>query len=571
MNQFMIRLTSLLLLFLVFSFDSIAQDKQEFTNPILAGFYPDPSICRVGSDYYLVNSTFSYFPGITVFHSKDLINWKLIGYVLDRREQLNLEGQGVSRGIFAPAIRYHNGTYYVTCTLVDIGGNFVVTSKSPEGPWSQPVWIPQINGIDPSMFFDENGKAYIVYNSIPPDDKPLYNGHRTLRMCEFDIENLKVVGKEKILVNGGVDINKKPVWIEGPHILQKDDYYYLIAAEGGTAEQHSVVVFRSKYVDGPYVPYGHNPILTQRHLDPKRENPITCTGHADLVETEQGDWWAVFLGSRPYRPYEEGYMNTGRETFLAPVKWENGWPVINPGKEEVQYHYPIPLPLKKAYTERSYSGNFTWRDGFNKETLCRDWTFLRTPREKWYDLKKKPGSLSMQLRPESCSGNSNPSFLGHRQQHLCGSASTKIGFIPNAENEKAGLLVFQNEQHFYFLCKSLEGNEPVIQLYNSSDNKSTNDQIELITSQRIGNENNGKELLLKIEAQGSMYSFSYAYEPQKWILLKDSVDAMFLSTRIAGGFVGCMYALYATSLGKSCKNVSHFDWFEYHGDDEVYR
>ena len=143
--------------------------------------------------------------------------------------------------------------------------------------------------------------------------------------------------------------------------------------------------------------------------------------------------------------------------------------------------------------------------------------------------------------------------------------------MPEAENEKAGLLVFQNEQHFYFLCKSLEGNEPVIQFYKSVDNKGSNDQMELIASQKIGNEDKEKKLLLKIEAQGSLYSFSYAYEPQKWTLLKDNVDARFLSTRVSGGFVGCMYALYATSLGKSCKNVSHFDWFEYRGDDEVYR
>jgi alpha-N-arabinofuranosidase len=161
--------------------------------------------------------------------------------------------------------------------------------------------------------------------------------------------------------------------------------------------------------------------------------------------------------------------------------------------------------------------------------------------------------------------------LGYRQQHLCGSASTEIGFIPGTENEKAGLLVFQNEKHFYFLCKSLEGNESVIQLYKSCDNRSSDEQMELITSHKLGNENSAKGLLLKIEAQGPVYSFSYAYEPQKWNLLKDSVDATFLSTRVSGGFVGCMYALYATSQGRSCKNVSRFDWFEYRGDDEVYR
>ncbi len=564
-------LFSLICFFVVVCSAVSAQEKQVFVNPILAGFYPDPSICRVGGEYYLVNSTFSYFPGITVFRSKDLVNWKLIGHVLERPEQLNLEGQGVSRGIYAPAIRYHHGIFYVTSTLVDVGGNFVVTATSASGPWSNPVWIPQINGIDPSLFFDKNGKSYIVYNSVAPDDKPLYDGHRSLRMREFDVDNLKVIGPEKILVNGGADIRKQPVWIEGPHLFQKDKYYYLIAAEGGTGDQHSEVVFRSKRVDGPYIPYEKNPILTQRQLDPKREFPITCTGHADFVQTEGNAWWAVFLGCRPYRPFAEGYVNTGRETFLAPVKWVKGWPVIVRGNEKVEYHYSLPQPQNLKGVERPYAGNFTWRDEFTSDTLCGEWMFLRTPKEQWYDLRRVPGTVSMRVRPESCSGTSNPSFLGYRQEHLRGSASTAMVFLPENEGEKAGMLIFQNETHWYFLCKSLEGQGSVVQLYRSSDNDSSHEQMELIASKGMGNDNTSRGLLLKIEAHGSVYSFSYALEPGKWNLLKDSVDATFLSTRVAGGFVGCMYALYATSQGRPSSNVARFDWFEYRGEDEVYR
>jgi xylan 1,4-beta-xylosidase len=547
------------------------QTEGKFNNPILAGFYPDPSICRVGGDYYIVNSSFSYFPGIPIFHSKDLTSWELIGYVLDRPEQLNLDSLGVSRGIFAPAIRYHKGMFYVTCTLVDRGGNFVVTSKNPEGPWSNPVWIPEINGIDPSLFFDENGKAYILYNSIPPDDKPLYDGHRTLRMFEFDIENLKVTGKERILVNGGVDITKKPVWIEGPHIFQKDGYFYLIAAEGGTAEQHSAVVFRSKDINGPYIPFEKNPILTQRHLDPQRKNPITSTGHADFVQTEAGDWWAVFLGCRPYDISEEGYYSTGRETFLAPVTWEHGWPIINPGKDEVQYHYPFPMPPSKGIVGIQYSGHMKVRDNFDTEVLNKNWMFLRTPREQWYNLKQMPGFLTIQVRPESCSGIGNPSFVGHRQQNLSGAASTAMNFLPAAENEKAGLLIFQNEHHFYFLCKSLEGSESVIQLYKSNENEQAKNSMELLASQKIQIDQREKELYLKIEAKRDMYSFSFGFEPNQWNVLQDNVDAKYVSTKVAGGFVGCFYALYATSLGKPSTTVSVFDWFEYQGDDEVYK
>ncbi len=567
MSRFGALLLSLVILLAVSVRNSFAQSDQMFTNPILAGFYPDPSICRVGSDYYLVNSTFSYFPGIPVFKSKDLINWKLIGYVMDRPEQMNLDGLGVSRGIFAPAIRYNNGIFYVTCTLVDAGGNFIVTSESPEGPWSNPVWIPQINGIDPSMFFDEDGKAYIVYNSIAPDDKPRYDGHRTIRMYEFDLENLKVIGEEKILINGGTDISKKPIWIEGPHLFKVENYYYLIAAEGGTGDQHSEVVFRSENVNGPYVSFEKNPILTQRHLDPGRNNPITSTGHADFVETENGAWWAVFLGCRPYSTKEDGHYNTGREIFLAPVKWIDGWPVINPGYEEVQFQYPYPIKPEKDFAERPYGGNFKVRDEFDSPELNINWMFLRTPMEKWYDLNSRKNFLSVQLKPETCSGNKNPVFLGHRQQHLNSSASVSFDFKPETENEKAGLLIFQNEDHFYFLCKSLEGDEQVIQLYKSANNNSDN-EMNLITFRKLNQDETGKQILLKIESSGNTYSFSYAFNPGEWKLLEDNIDATFLSTKVAGGFVGCMYSLYATSLGKPVNTHAYFDYFEYSGEDK---
>ncbi|MBC7722727.1 MAG: family 43 glycosylhydrolase, partial [Pedobacter sp.] len=194
----------------------------KLVNPILSGFYPDPSIVKVDKDYYLVNSTFSYFPGLPVWHSKDLKNWKQIGNVISRTSQMDFLGERMTRGLFAPGISYYKGTFYVTCTDIDHEGNFVVTAKNPAGPWSNPVKLPQVKGIDPSIFFDEDGKGYIVYNSDAPDYKPLYSGHRTIKMYEIDPISLKTIGEEKILVNGGVDITKKPVWIEGPHILKRN-------------------------------------------------------------------------------------------------------------------------------------------------------------------------------------------------------------------------------------------------------------------------------------------------------------------------------------------------------------
>lgn len=540
-----------------------------FTNPVLSGFYPDPSICRVGEDFYLVNSTFSYFPGIPVFHSKDLVNWKLIGHVMDRAEQMNLDGLGVSRGIFAPTISYNEGLFYVTCTLVDAGGNYIVTAENPSGPWSNPVFIPEINGIDPSLYFDDDGKTYIFYNSIPPDNQPLYNGHRTIRMYELDKENLKVVGEEKLIINGGTDISKKPIWIEGPHIYKLNGFYYLMAAEGGTSDWHSEVIFRSKTIEGPYESYSGNPILTQRHLDPARKNAITSTGHADMVQVKTGDWWAVFLGCRPYPPEEEGHYNTGRETFLAPVKWLDGWPVINPDSVEVQYKYPYPVEPYTAEKTRDYSGNFTFRDDFDSDTLGLDYLFLRADGSEWYSLTENPGLLLIKTRPETCSGRANPSFIGHRQQHLKGSFTTSVEFNTTKENEKAGLLVFQNERHYYYLAKSVKEGKPVIQLLKSAGSSETNDTEEMLAENELTGDTN--MIYLRIEADNSVYSFLYSMDNKEWITLAENVDATFLSTKIAGGFVGCLYAMYTTSYGEESSNSATFDWVELTNNEDIYK
>jgi xylan 1,4-beta-xylosidase len=555
------------------------ENEKTFTNPILAGYYPDPSICRVDNEYYLVNSTFAHFPGIPIFHSKDLVNWELIGHAIDRAEQMDFEGLGVSRGIFAPSISYKNGIFYIACTLVDGGGNFIVTSEKPEGPYSNSVWLPEINGIDPSPYFDDDGKAYMLFNSNAPNNEELYVGHKTIRMLEFDYINLKVTGEEKILINGGSDLSKEPIWIEGPHIYKKDGYYYLMAAEGGTADDHSEVIFRSKNIDGPYESYKNNPILTQRHLDPKRDFPITSTGHADLIETQSGEWWAIFLGCRPYAPFEKGFYNTGRETFLAPVKWIEDpdtpgavWPIINPDFEEIQYVYNYPKTNgSKLENSTPYSGNFKTKYEFDSDSLHKNFIYLRTPKEKWYNLKERPGYLKIDLREETCAGKSNPSFIGHRQQHLNCSASTSIKFNPSAENEKAGLIIFLSETRYYYLCKSIDKGEAVIQLYKSINQENSENKMELITSTKITKEQVDKKLNFKIKAEGKYYSFLYSFDDHEWVTLKQNMDATYLRAVIPKDFVGCVYAMYATSLGITSSNSAYFDWFKYKGDDEVYK
>lgn len=540
---------------------SNARAQMTLRNPILPGFYPDPAICRVGTDYYMVTSTFVYFPGIPVFHSKDLNNWKQIGSAIDRTSQMDFMGEQISRGLFAPAISYNNGTFYITCTNIDNGGNFIITAKSPSGPWSDPVYIKEAKGIDPSLFFD-GGNAFILYNSDPPENKSLYSGHRTVRMYKLDLASLKVVGSEKTLVNGGVDISKKPVWIEAPHIYKRNGYYYLMAAEGGTSVNHSEVVLRSHDVWGPYVPYEKNPILTQRQLDPERKNPISSVGHADLVDGPDGNTYAVFLG---VRPYEGDFYNTGRETFIAPVKWIDNWPVINPDHKEVQYEYKVNWKEEKHTNQLPITGNFDFKVPF-KDSLNAQFLFLRTRNPSWYSFKENRNALTIKLLPETIMDKGNPAFIGRRQQHLLSSASTEMVFSTKKNNEKAGMVIFQNEHHFYYLCKSYDKGKDVIQLFKG--NPVSNDmkllkQVDLPTSH--------KNVYFKINCEKDVYSFWFSLKENEWELLEDKVDGKYLSTAVAKGFVGSLYGLYATSEGELSDNSAIYKWFGYMGNDSTYK
>ena len=550
-------------LFFLQLFAHLANAQLKYANPILAGFYPDPSICKVNQDYYLVNSSFAYFPGLPLFHSTDLVNWKQIGHALERNEQLDLSNAGISRGLFAPTIRYHDSTFYIVCTLIDKKGNFIIKAKDPKGPWSNPVWLNGVYGIDPSLFFDNDGKAYITFNGNPPDNKSLYSGHRSIRIVEFDVQKMKVVGNNEVLVNGGVDFSRKPIWIEGPHIFKKDNYYYLICAEGGTGSNHTEVVLRSDSVKGPYIPYRNNPILTQKDLDPNRQNPISSAGHCDFIEAQNGKWFSVFLGCRPY---QDDFYNTGRETFLAPIEWKDGWPIITHESETIQYQYPVPLPSITKKISNDFSGNFSFRDDFKSKKLNDRFVFLRNPTVGLYTLDTINKQLILPLKATTLSEKYNPAFVGFRQSHLKGEATTSVGFNAKADNEKAGLVVFQNETHYYFICKSIKENNSVVELYRSALKEG--EINELITTVKISNKN--KSIQFKIEANNDQYSFYYCEEGKKYVLLK-TMDAKLLSTYEAGGFVGALYGLYSTSNGTETQNTASYHWFAYKGNDTIYK
>jgi xylan 1,4-beta-xylosidase len=526
-----------------------------FRNPIIPGFYPDPSICRVNEDYYLVTSTFEYFPGLPTFHSRDLVNWRQIGHVLDRPSQLNLDGIYASRGLYAPTIRYRDGLFYVINTLVgneydtpgraaDHGGNFIVTAPAPAGPWSEPYWLDDAPGIDPSLFFDDDGRVWYTGNRVPPQGAG-YPHHREIWLQELDLERMQLKGPRYSLWQGAVKGN---LATEAPHLYKIDGMYYLMVAEGGTGHNHAVTIARSKDVAGPYEGNPRNPLLTHRHLG--LDYPIACTGHADLVETQTGEWWMVLLATRPYGGY---YYNLGRETFLVPVRWEDGWPVVSPGSGRIEFEYPAPNLPEHRWPPRSAC------DNFEAATLDLCWNILRTPREDFWSLAERPGCLRLRLRPPMLSECANPSFIGRRQQHIHFAARAAMDFRPGGPNECAGIVLLQNNDfHFRFVVTGTENGAAVVRLIRRASGRES-----LLGEQPIA----PGRVYFKVEAYGQDYSFYASASPGAWQSIAEAVDGRILSTPVAGGFVGAYLGMYASSNGQPSENLVDFDWFEYLGLD----
>ncbi len=509
-------------------------DAGVYRNPILPGFFPDPSITRVGEDYYLINSSFAFFPGIPVFHSKDMVHWSQIGNAIDRPGMLDFSGLNTSRGVFAPDISYHDGTFYIVNTCVDCKGNFIITAKDPAGPWSDPVWLP-FGGIDPSLFWDDDGKTYIVYNDAP-EGKPLYDGHRALWLQPFDPRTNALVGPRKVVVNGGVDLAKKPVWIEGPHIFRKDGHYYLMAAEGGTAEGHSEVIFRGDTVWGPYLPYGDNPILTQRDLDPARSDPVTSTGHADLVQTQKGDWWAVFLGTQPY---SGNLYNTGRETFMLPVNWKDGWPVILDHGQAVPKLNPAPAITAPPMPQRTEVHSLGHVRGKGSPEILQ----VRTPSEPFFAFSDF-ATVALSARPEAIGDvTSHPSFLGLRQTAPAETIRTVVIYTPVNDGDRAGLVALQSDDFYIFFGIARRGGKPVLEVTRRSGAADPRDGVVVASAPLKAKPGTALELTLTIA--GGTAHFAYNDTKKGNVTLADAVDVTNLSTAKAGGFVGTIVGVYA--------------------------
>lgn len=509
-------------------------------NPILTGFYPDPSICRVGKDFYLTNSSFAYVPGVPIFHSTDLAHWEQIGNILERPEQLPLEGSEISRGIFAPTIRYHEGTYYMITTNVSHGGNFIVTAKDPKGPWSDPYFLgDEAVGIDPSLFFDDDGKCYYV-GTRPNPEGVRYNGDWEIWVQELDLDKMKLVGESMAIWKGAV---KGVIWPEGPHIYKINGYYYLLHAEGGTGPEHSISVARSKEIFKWFEGCPRNPIFTHRNLG--ADYPIVYAGHGDLVDDEDGNWYIVMLASRPC----ERHSSMGRETFLANVIWENEWPVISPSVGRLEDEVTLKLKEERFVKEIGKHDHFHFYENKLDDRLVG--IILRD--EQIYSLTERTGFLRLKTVENRISEMKYPAYLGVRQKDYTFEVSTGLEFAPKS-SDSAGLVFYQNHANNLRmeLVKDGDGVAFVLTAH-------VHEKDEVIAKQVV---KAGKLVEIIFRASNQKADI---FVKQNGDISRVASDISLIpyTTEEAGGFVGCTIGMYASGNGEKVDNYADFAWLTY--------
>jgi beta-xylosidase len=491
--------------------------------PVVGGFHPDPSVCRVGSDYYLACSSFTYFPGVPIFHSRDLLTWRQLGNALDRPTQLRLAGAPPSKGIYAPTLRHHDGRFWLVTTNTADKGSFIVTAADPAGPWSDPVWLPEVVGIDPDLAWDADGTCWCTYQGIS--------------QLPIDPRTGAALAAPRPLWSGTPGAQ----WPEGPHLYQIGSYWYLLIAEGGTDRGHCVSVARGPSPNGPFEPCPANPILTARSTD----RPVQNTGHGDLVQAADGSWWLVFLGVR-VRGGTPGHHVLGRETFLAPVTWHDGWPVVGD---------IVPGPNAPARADR---------DAFDAPELHPRWVSLRSrPRlaldepAGWLTLHAAGGSLD----------DVELAFVGRRPGHLSWTGRVRV----DAAHGVGGLVLRMDERHHYAVevrdgeaavlarigplrqrvgaCRVGPG--PVVlrvmvrPVGEAADPGSVGPAGDDASGDAPGGADAGPDVVrLGVESDGAFVQLA-------------ELDGRYLSTEVAGGFLGRVVGMYAAA------GTVRFDWFEY--------
>lgn len=531
-------------------------------NPIIPGFYPDPTICRVGDDYYLACSSFELCPGIPVFHSRDLVHWEQICNAMTEKNGLHLEKNAGNGGLMAPTLRYNRGKFYIINANFSDKGNYIITAENPEGPWSDPHWLEDVPGIDASLFFDNDDKCYIIGTGNVWDNGTGVK-ERGIWLAEYDIDNFRMLGEPVTIFNSALRVGEDP---ESPHIYHIGEYYYLMIAEGGTEHFHAVMVARSKELMGFYEGCPANPIMTHRHMG--WNAPIVNVGHADLVELPDGSWYAVLLASRTVKGYTK---NLGRETFICPVVWERGWPLFSPetGKLEEEYEAPSCLPWTKTLQEPEF-------DDFDEDALAMYWTHWGTPYKKYYQIKNS------RLRLQCISQKPDEELLqeafntprvyeryaavvGRRQKDMDTIVTCKMEFYPK-DNECAGLIVYQAMNHQLRVERVVTEGIQYIQVLEVTSDFESPTYIPGFTSvtHRCVLEKtqyDEHEVVMQIHMEHQNFKISYGKTKEQ---LKEfcKYDGERLNPEKVGCMTGTMVGMFASGNGKDSDNHAEFDWFE---------
>jgi alpha-N-arabinofuranosidase len=539
--------------------EKFSAQNNSFLNPILPGGYPDPSICRVGDEFYIVNSSFEYFPGLPIHKSKDLVNWELVAYGLHRKDQcselVNLVDVQSDGGIHAPTLRYHNNTFYIITTNVYNNRlkkqtefvNFIITARNIDGPWSEPHVLDGAPGIDPDIFFDDDGKVWYAGTHSP--DIPNFPGEGEIWLQEIDLKNWKLSGERSFLWRGACS----GVWAEGPHIYKKDNRYYLMLAEGGTSFNHAMMIAVSDQIRGPYIPNERNPILTTRNLS--YDNWVVSTGHADLVELNDGRWLMVALGVRG--DLERG-SNMGRETHLIPVQWEREpfdwkkikyeWPVCAPKTGKVERVNPLPFNNMPQFRNDAFS------DNFDSKTLKSDWNFRRVPKDGTYSLTDHSGYLRLFAKPDTIRERESCSLIGFRQKESDFEYSVRMVYNPKTDGSESGISLFQKDDNFFTFTLIWKNGKSTLQLKLAEPAKKP-----VIIENKTLDDYTG-EIIFKVESKDNKYNFMYSVNNSETFTIFNTTKANLMLSK---GYTGAYLGIYCTSNGKQGKDFADFDWVYY--------
>jgi xylan 1,4-beta-xylosidase len=516
-------------------------------NPILRGFNPDPSILRVGDDYYIATSTFEWYPGVQIHHSKDLIHWRLLTHPLTRRSQLDMTGNPTSGGIWAPCLSYDKGTFYLIYTDVKTWQanykdctNYLTTATNIEGPWSEPIFLNS-SGFDASLFHDDDGRKWLV--NMLWDHRKGRNPFAGILLQEYSPEEKRLVGPIKNIFQG------TPIGlVEGPHLYKRNGYYYLLTAEGGTQYEHAATMARSTKIDGPYEVDPENPILTSNR---RPELALQKAGHASIVETQTGEWYMVHLCGRPVK---ELRCNLGRETSIQRCQWtEDGWFQLENGTNSPQV-----VAVGPQIPEHPFPAEPA-RDDFNNPELSVHYATLRVlPDSTWLSLTEHPGYLRLRGR-ESLNSRHSQSLVVRRMQAFHCEASTCVEFEPETFQQMAGLVAFYEVDNYYYLRISRdEMAGKSLAILTSIDGR-TDEPLE----DEVSIEGWDK-CYLKVEINREQMQFYYSADGQSWEKIGPVLDASTLADEFAGKlkFTGSMLGVCVQDLSGRKKNAD-FDFFEY--------